>query len=99
MFVKWSLVGLLIPASLLGFMHLVVGIGFGFNLWRADRPFAIMLWFATVLFPALIVVTLKSTARPRVFYSLSGVAFMFAAFWLFHDLIWMPWTVGGPWGW
>lgn len=96
---KWSLIILSAPAWLLCFVYLQVGLTFGFNLWRADRPFAIAFWFAVVLFPLLLLVAIRSTEHPRRFWPLTITAWSFLVFWVFHQLIWMPWTYGGPWGW
>jgi hypothetical protein len=96
---KWSLIILSVPAWLLCLMYLQVGLTFGFNLWRADRPFAIAFWFAVVLFPFLLFVAIRSTKHPLRFWTLAITAWVFLAFWVFHQFIWMPWTFGGPWGW
>lgn len=97
--VKWSLLALLVPASLIASSTFLVGVGFGFNLWRADRPFAIAMWFAVVGFPALLISTLRSQPQLRRFYGLAIAAWLFAAFWIFHNFFWMPWAAGGPRGW
>jgi hypothetical protein len=96
---KWSLWALLVPALPLALMTFFVGAGFGVNLWRADRPFAVAMWFAVVGFPAWLIVALRSQAAPRRFYGLAISAWLFAAFWIFHNFWWMPWTAGGPHGW
>jgi len=96
---KWTLVLLSVPAALVAFGYLVVGLTFGFNLWRVDRPFAIAMWFAVLLFPAFLVATIRSSERPRRFWALTAAAWCFAAFWAYWNFLWMPWTYGGPWGW
>ena len=96
---KWSLVLLSVPALLLSYLYLVTSLTFGINLWRADRPFAIALWFAVVLFPILLLVAIRSIGSPRRFWRLAIAAWFFVAFWAYHQVIWQPWTYGGPWGW
>ena len=96
---KWSLIALLIPSSLVSLGMLMVGLTFGASLWQVDRPFAIAMWFATVLFPALLIVAVRSAIAPRRFYTLAALAWLFVAFWAFHTFLWRPWLVGGPWGW
>lgn len=90
---------LLAPALLVSLMTLYVGLTFGFNLWRADRPFAIALWFAVIMLPALVLAALKAKEEPRLFYPLAAISWLFVAFWIFHGFIWMPWAAGGPPGW
>ena len=96
---KASMIVLAVPATALCFGYLVMGLSFGLNLWRADRPFAIALWFAVVLFPLFIANAMSATKTPRQFWIMTGMAWSFAAFWVYHNFIWMPWTYGGPWGW
>jgi hypothetical protein len=96
---KWSLILLVIPALFVSLLSLQVGLTFGFNLWRSDRPFAIAMWFGVVFFPVLLLAALRSVERPRRFWILAAAAWSFVAFWFFHQVIWMPWTFGGPWGW
>lgn len=96
---KGSLVALAVPATLLSIAYLFVGLSFGFDLWRLDRPFAIMLWFAIVLFPVFIGVTIRGTTTLRQLWIMTTLAWSFAAFWVFVNFVWMPWTYGGPWGW
>lgn len=79
--------------------YLVIGLTFGFNLWRADRPFAMAFWFAVVFFPVLLIIAIRSTSNVRRFWSLWLLSWIFVAFWAFYQLMWMPWTNGGKWGW
>lgn len=97
--VKWSLVLLAVPASVLALAMLIVGLTFGANLWRPDRPYAIIIWLALVFFPAFIAFALASKGSPRRFYILSAIAWLFVAFWLFENFFWKPWEYGGSWGW
>lgn len=96
---KASLIALLLPATLICFGSLVVGLTFGFNLGRSDRPFAIAMWFAVVIFPGLIVAALRLAKTRRQLLMWTAAAWAFAGFWVFHNFVWMPWTYGGPWGW
>jgi hypothetical protein len=82
---EWSLCLLLIAATLLSVEWLVVGVTFGFNLWRPDRIFAIAVWFAAVLFPAFVAWALMKSLKERSLATtarLAAVTWTFAAFWL-----------------
>jgi hypothetical protein len=82
---EWSLCLLLIPAALISLDTLVVGVTFGFNLWRPDRPFAITLWFAGVLFPAFVAWALVRSLKAQSLATtarLTLVTWAFVAFWL-----------------
>jgi hypothetical protein len=92
---KTSLVVLLVPATLVSFTSLFVGLTFGLNLWRSDRPFAIALWFAEVMFPGFIVAALRLVNTCRQLLKWTAAAWTFAGFWVFHNFIWMPWGYGG----
>lgn len=96
---RYSLVALLLPATILAFISLAVGLTFGVNLWRSDRPFAIALWFAVVLFPGFIVVALRLSGTRRQLLLMTAAAWTFVTFWIFQNFVWMPSTHGGPWGW
>lgn len=82
---EWSLCLLLIPAALMSLEWLVVGVTFGFNLWRPDRLFAIAMWFACVLFPAFVAWALARSLKARSLATTARwtvAAWGFGAFWL-----------------
>ncbi len=62
---EWSLCLLLIPAALISLEWLVVGVTFGSNLWRPDRPVAITMWIAGVLFPAFVAWALARSLKAQ----------------------------------
>jgi hypothetical protein len=73
----------------------VVGVTFGFNLWRPDRLIAIGLWLAAVLFPAFVAWALMKSFKARSLATtarLALIAWAFAAFWLWEVYV-------GRWGW
>jgi hypothetical protein len=58
-----SLWVLLAPASLIALEYLIVGLTFGFNLWRLNDLRPTLFWIAVVSFPFLLVVGLQRTRR------------------------------------
>lgn len=96
---KVSLLALAVPATILSVEELAVGLTYGGNLWRTDRPFAIALWLAVVVFPLFIGTAMGAAKTSRRLWIVTGVSWAFAAFWVCESFVWMPWAHGGPWGW
>jgi len=81
---EWSLRLLLIPAALVSFEMLVAGVTSGFSLWLPDRLFAIIQWFAVILFPGFVGWALSRSLKARSLATtirLAGAAWTLVAFW------------------
>jgi hypothetical protein len=59
---------------------LVVGVSFGFNLWRPERLFATLVWAAVVLFPGFLVWALMTSFKAK---SAATTICLAAASWAF----------------
>jgi hypothetical protein len=92
---EWSLLLLFIPSAFFSIEFFAVGVGFGFNLWRPDRLFAIAVWFAVVLFPGFVAWALYQSFRMQ---SLATTARLASAAWMFVAFaIWDIYIA--RWGW
>jgi hypothetical protein len=93
---RQSLLALLAPAVLIAFGSVVGGLMFARILFRAERPLAISMWLAIVLFPVWILALLGMRRGSKKLYPLA------AASWLFDAMVaiyyaWQPY--GRLWGW
>ena len=98
-FTRWSVMALLAPAVLVAYGSVVAGLTFAPLLFRAERPFAISMWLATVLFPIWLLALLMLPRGSERLYPLAAASWLFATAWLVFNLIWVPSSAGGPWGW
>jgi hypothetical protein len=98
-FTRWSLMALLVLAVLIAFGSVVAGLTFAPLLFRAERPFAIAMWAATVLFPLFLLALLAMPRGSKRLYPLAAISWLFAATWMVINLVWVPSSAGGPWGW
>jgi hypothetical protein len=73
----------------------IAGVTFGFNLWRPDRLFAILMWAAAVVFPALVAWALAKSFKAQ---SLATTALLTFAVWAFAGF-WLWDVYVARWGW
>ena len=98
-FTRRSLMVLLAPAVLIAYGSVVGGLTFAPLLFRAERPFAITMWLATILFPVWLLALLALSRGSRKLYPLAASSWLFAASWTVINIFWVPSSAGGPWGW
>lgn len=96
---RQSLLALLAPAVLIAFGSVVGGLIFAPILFRAERPFAIAMWLATVLFPTWLLALLALRRGSKSLYPLAAVSWLFAATWVVINFVWAPSSTGRLWGW
>jgi hypothetical protein len=98
-FTRQSLLVLLALAVLIAFSSMVGGLMFAPILFRAERPFAIALWLATLAFPVWLLALLAVRRGSRKLYPSAMVSWLFAAIWVVINFVWAPSSTGRFWGW